>query len=160
MKVSEYKLTTVYTVTSDTLLVDAMQKMAHYRVNSLPVIDPDKHLTGIVLLDDVLAEFMPDFVDMIRSADFIHDYSFYTPRDYPKTVNTLLVTDMMREPYYITEESDLMSGLVMMHKHQVDELPVLDTDKRLSGLITRTRLGAVFVHDWLSQQTQKDSDSE
>lgn len=154
MNVLDCKVNVVYTITPDALLIEATQKMANERVNTLPVIDHDEHLVGMLLLDDVLAEFLPDFVDMVRSADFIHDFSFYTLKDYPKDLNTLHVRDMMRAPYHIQHNSDLMTAIVLMHKHQAAELPILDDHKHLIGLVSRTRVAALFLSDWLANQQQ------
>jgi CBS domain-containing protein len=145
----------VYTITENGLLHDAMLQMAEHMVGALPVVNEQNHLLGIILLDDILTLFMPHFVEMLRSADFIHDYSFLEHgRNKPQLVKKA-VTELMRKPYFIQYNGQLMEAMVLMHKHGVEELPVLNDDNCVIGIVSRGRVGSLFLTDWLNHLKQE-----
>jgi len=147
--VSTCMITPVYTIGVEAQLREAMSKMARYMVGTLPVVDADQHLVGILLLDDVLTLFMPNFVELLRSADFIHDYSFLEKARQKSDLADKPIMDIMQKPYSVQHDSGLMEAMVLMHKHNVEELPVLDDDHRLIGIASRGRVGNQFLSDWL-----------
>lgn len=149
MQISDCMITPVYTIGIDANLREAMAKMARFMVGTLPVIDATDQLLGVLLLDDVLTLFMPNFVEMVRSADFIHDYSFLNQGREKPHLAEKPIRDIMRQPYPVQQESGLMEAMVLMHKHQVEELPVLDAERRVVGIVSRARVGNLFLSDWL-----------
>ena len=149
MQVSNCMITSVYTVTEDAVLSEAMSKLADHMIETLPVINTERFLVGIVLLDDVLTLFMPNFVEMLRSADFIHDYSFLKKSHENPHLPQKSIREVMRKPFSVHQSSGLMEAMVLMHKHHVGELPVLDEEDRLIGIVSRGRAGGLFLSDWL-----------
>jgi len=150
MNISDCMKTPVYTIQADGILQDAMEKMAEHLVGTMPVVDTDNHLVGMILLDDILTLFMPHFVEMLRSADFIHDYSFLKIGHEKVHLGQRPVTEIMQKPYSIQHDAELMEAMVLMHKHQVGELPVLDDEKRVIAIVSRGRVGSLFLDDWLN----------
>ncbi len=153
MTVADCMITPVHTIHPEATLRDVVQTMTNHRVGTLPVVDDDHHLVGMVLLDDVLVQFMPNVIDMLRSADFIHDYGFLEqghihPGQADRSIKTI-----MRAPYSVQSSSSLMEALVLMHKHQVDELPVLDEQKKVVGIVSRQRVGTLFLSNWLRRSS-------
>lgn len=153
MQVSECMITSVYTITEDAILNDAMNQLAAHMIETLPVINTEGLLVGIVLLDDVLTLFMPNFVEMLRSADFIHDYSFLKKGRENSHLSQKPIREVMRKPFSVHQESGLMEAMVLMHKHQVGELPVLNEEQHLIGIISRGRAGGLFLSDWLEHSS-------
>lgn len=153
MIISDCMRTPVYTIGQDGILQDAMQAMADNMVGTMPVVDEENHLIGIILIDDILSLFMPHFVEMLRSADFIHDYSFLKVGRKKPHLGQKPVTEIMQKPYSIQHDSGLMEAMVLMHKHHVEELPVLDDEKRVIAIVSRGRVGSLFLGDWLNHLT-------
>jgi len=156
MQVSDCLITPVYTIHEDAVLSEAMEKMARSMVEMLPVVDNEEHLLGILLLDDVLTLFMPNFVELLRIADFIHDYSFLKKGRENSHLTTKPIRDIMHKPYSVQHDSGLMEAMVLMHKHQVGELPVLDDERHLIGIASRGRVGSLFLSEWLQHFAKKD----
>ena len=148
MKIADSMRTTVYTVKEDAMLHEAMQLMAEHMVGTLPVINDERNLLGVVVMDDVLKRFMPRFVELIRSADFVHDYGVLEAGRKSPQLARLPIKDIMRPPYCVGPNSGLMEAMVMMHKHEMPDVPVVDDKKQVVGLISYARVGSLFLSDW------------
>ena len=156
MQISDCMRTTVYTIGVDARLRDAMQLMAQHMIGTLPVIDDHKHLLGVVVLDDILTRFMPQFVDLLRSTDFVHDFGVLEAGRESAAVTNEPITAVMRPPYSIPADSGLMAAMVMMHKHQFTDAPVVDDNEQLVGLVSNVRVGSMFLLDWISHLADED----
>jgi CBS domain-containing protein len=151
MQVSDCMRTTVYTVNAGATLRRVMQLMGTYMVGTLPVVDDEQHVLGVVMMDDILTLFMPQFVEILRQVDFVHDYGFLEAGRKAAHLADKPVTEIMRPPFMIHASSGLMEVMVYMHKHEVNDVPVVDAENRLVGLVSRVRVGSLFLSDWLSQ---------
>lgn len=150
MQVADCMRTTVYTIGVDARLREAMQLMALHMIGTLPVVDTDQHILGVVVLDDILTRFMPQFVDLLRSTDFVHDFGIFEAGRQAAHLLEQPVTDVMRPPYSIRADSGLMAAMVMMHKHQFTDAPVVDDAQQLVGLVSNVRVGSMFLLGWIS----------
>jgi len=156
MYVTDCMRTKVYTIGIDEVLRSAMQIMAEHMIGTLPVIDAERYVLGVLTMNDVLTQFMPHFVEVMRSTDFVHDYGVLEAgRKAPHVVDKA-VRDIMHPPYYVTPDSGLMAAMVLMSKLQVSEAPVVNDDKQLIGIVSRVQVGSVFLKDWLSHFAEKD----
>lgn len=156
MHVSDCMITEVYTIGVDATLNDAVRIMAEYRVGTLPVVNADRRVLGVLLLDDILLEFMPDFVGVLRSVDFVQDYGFLEGGHPPPGIAEKPVRDIMRPPYFVPVDSGLMAAMVLMHKHQVTDVPIVNEQQRLVGLVSYVRVGSLFLKGWLSRLPPKE----
>lgn len=156
MQVSDCMITTVYTIGVDATVGDAMRIMAQQMVGTLPVVDAERHMLGVVLLDDVLAQFMPQFVEILRSVDFVHDYGVLEAGRKSPHMARRMARDMMRPPYAVTAHSGLMAAMVLMHKYQVGDIPVVNEHTQLVGLASYVRVGSLFLMDWLDHFPQQE----
>jgi CBS domain-containing protein len=60
----------------------------------------------------------------------------------------------MRPPYYLRENCSLMQAMVFMHNHQVTDVPVVNAEKQLVGLVSRVRVGSLFLASWLNPKSE------
>ncbi|MFC1959470.1 CBS domain-containing protein [Chloroflexota bacterium] len=152
--VSDCMRTQVYTVKTGATLIEAMRIMSSYMVGTVPVIDDERYLVGVLVLDDLLTQFMPQFVQLLRTTDFVHHYGMFEMG--PRTADLLEkpLAEIMRPPYYLKEDSGLMEATVFMHNHQVADVPVVNAEKQLVGLVSRVRVGSLFLVDWLDQKNE------
>ena len=155
MQVSDCMRTTVYTIGADAKLRAAMQLMAQHMIGTLPVVDEDNHILGVVVLDDILTRFMPQFIDLLHSTDFVHDYGVLEAGRQSAHLTEQPVIDIMRPPYSITADSGLMAAMVLMHKHQFTDAPVVNENQQLVGLVSNVRVGSMFLLEWISHLDDK-----
>jgi len=154
MQVSDCMRTQVFTVETGATLVEAMHIMGSRMVGTVPVIDRNRHLTGVLVLDDLLTQLMPKFVQVLRSTDFIHDYGKFEMGPYATNLLDKPLSEIMRPPYYLEESSSLMQAMVFMHNHQVADVPVVNAAKELIGIVSRVRVGSLFLVDWLDKKSE------
>ena len=151
MFVADCMRTQVFSVKSSSTLIEAIQIMGDHMVGTLPVLDDEQHVVGVVVLDDLLTQFMPRFVHLLRSTDFVHDYGQLEmgPKFFRLARKPL--HEIMRPPYFLAETCSLMEAMVFMHKNQVVDVPVVNEDEKLVGLVSSVRVGSLFLVDWLGK---------
>ncbi len=152
--VSDCMRTQVYTVRAGATLGEAMRIMGSHMVGTIPVVDADHHLVGMVVMDDLLTQFMPRFVQLLRTTDFVHDYGKFELGAHAAELVDKPVEEIMRPPYSLREDSGLMEAMVFMHNHQASDVPVVDADKRIVGIVSRVRVGSLFLVGWLNQTNE------
>jgi len=89
---------------------DALALMAEYKIGGIPVVDNENRLVGIVTNRDLRFQ---------RDMD-------------------LLVDDVMTKDNLVTtdQSTDLESASEILQQYKIEKLPVVDSEKRLIGLIT------------------------
>ena len=58
-------------------LGSAIQLFIQHRIGTLPVVDDEGVLVGILLLENVIALLMPDFVHLVDNLRFVHDFGAF-----------------------------------------------------------------------------------
>jgi CBS domain-containing protein len=149
--VSDCMRTQVYTVKTGATLGEALRIMGSHMVGTVPVVDDERHLVGILVLDDLMTQFMPKFVQVLRTTDFVHNYGTFEMGAHAADLLEKPLGELMRLPYHLKEDSGLMEAMVFMHNHQVNDVPVVNADKQLVGLVSRVRVGSLFLVGWLNQ---------
>jgi CBS domain-containing protein len=102
----------------------------------LPVAGEDGSLEGIITIDDFILIFLPDYIDLIRSVDFLHDFGALERSSYSVEERLLVAEDLMREDVTPLEETEsVMKAAAALHKIQLQRLPVV-SGSRLVGMIS------------------------
>jgi CBS-domain-containing membrane protein len=136
----------VVTVTASTTVEEAARVVVQERVGTLPVIDEEGVLTGVVRLQDLLRIFMPDFVALLDNIDFVHDFGpleQMLPQHMSQAAQ-LTMTELAATPVAVEEDCGLMHALVTMVKHQLQDLPIVDKAGRLVGIASRVDIARAF----------------
>lgn len=113
--------TRVISVSPETTLLDAGKKLATYKFNGLPVVDNNNVLVGIVTEYDIIAHISG------RTG---------------KKNNVLTVGEIMtRNPYTLSQDATFEEALALFRDHRtINPLPVIDKDRRVVGVVSRTDL--------------------
>jgi CBS domain-containing protein len=102
----------------------------------LPVTDEDGNLSGIITIDDFILIFLPDYIDLIRSVDFLHDFGALERSTFSVEERLLVAEDLMREDVTPLEESEsVMKAAAALHKLGFQRIPVV-SGRRLVGMIS------------------------
>lgn len=152
--VADCMRTQVFTVSTSASLIEALRLIGSQMVGIVPVIDDERHVVGVLVLDDLLTHFMPKFVQVLRKTDFVQDFSKFEMGPPAADLLDKPLSAIMRPPYALSDKSSLMEAMVFMHNHQVVDVPVIDAEKRLVGVVSRVRVGSLFLMDWLSKQSE------
>ena len=103
-------ITNPFSLTPDHHVYDAEELMGKYRISGVPIVDQDKKLVGILTNRDLR---------------FVHDYSI-------KINEVMTREELVTAPVGTT----LQEAEVILQKHKIEKLPLIDESNTLKGLIT------------------------
>lgn len=119
MQVQEIMTRDVYIADPNAHIRDIARRMRDDNVGALPVGENDR-LVGMVTDRDIVVRAVAE----------------------DKSSSTTAVRDVMSDSvYYCFEQDDVSRAAEVMAEHQVRRLPVLNTDKRLVGIVALADLG-------------------
>lgn len=144
----------VVSVSASTTVREAALLVAKRRVGTLPVVDQQGVLVGVVRIKDLLKVFMPDFVTLLDNIDFVHDFGVeesLRPKDVAEAAR-LTMRDLMRPPVAVEQTSGLLRAFATMDKHDIQDLPVVDDGGRLVGIASRVDIAVAFLTAWTAEE--------
>ena len=74
MKIKDYMKTDFRAVSAGTPLREIARLFFETGESVLPVTEEDGKLIGVISIDDFLLIFLPEYIDLIKDIDFIHDF--------------------------------------------------------------------------------------
>jgi len=136
MIVSDIMSKDVLTVTPDTTYRDLCKKIFSSHIHTLPVVDAKGRLVGIVTRKDVLERIYPKYQDVLEFLETPQD--FEAMEDRIKEMAPVKARDMMSTTVIFAREATLvMRALSRMIVRHVDQLPILNDDDQVVGVITK-----------------------
>lgn len=144
----------VVVVPASATVRDAARIVVEKRVGTLPVVDSEGVLVGIVRLEDLLGVFMPDFVDLMEDIDFVHDFGILEtlqPAEIAEA-DRLTMRDLMGLPVAVEPDCGLLRALAVLVKHGMRDLVVVDGAGHPVGIASRVDIGTAFFATWTDTQ--------
>jgi hypothetical protein len=131
MLVHEVMSTGVVTVKKTETIRSAVMKMMHRHCGSLPVVEVDNQLVGVVTLRDVLIQLYPNYGDYIH--DNVHSRSFVEMEEgYPEVLGGKVEDIMSKNPMTVAPHDPILKPLHIWVSRTSGESPS-STRARLSG---------------------------
>jgi CBS domain-containing protein len=148
MKIESCMKRNVVYISTDTKIVEAAAIMVKKHVGILPVVDEDGCLVGVIDVRDMMSLELPDFLNLIEDVDFVHDFgAVETTRPDAKSISRE-VTAIMRPAEPIDVNCGLLRAFALMDKDGVMDLPVVDGDGKLVGVVSRVDIGTAVLSLW------------
>ncbi len=136
MEISKYMQRDFQTVAPHTPMREIARFFFETGESVLPVANEDGSLAGIITIDDFILIFLPDYIDLIKNLDFLHDFGALERSSYSVEERLLVAEDLMREDVSPLEETEsVMKAAASLHKAQLRRLPVV-SGLRLVGMIS------------------------
>lgn len=129
---------TPYLITIDQYenLAKAYEIMVKNKIRRLPVTDNNK-LVGIITMSDVLEA---------KPSDVRHSLNI---EEMNELLSTIVIDQVMkRKPVKVYQNDTLGHAAELMLDEKIGGLPVIDTDKKLVGLITESDIFRTIVKKW------------
>lgn len=120
MKVKNWMVTDVITITPETTVEEAIQLMKKHYIRHLPVVENNK-LIGFIT------------------------ESGLRPYLEPNKLNIQVKEVMILDPITIDPESSIDEAAKLIYKYKIGGLPVVDAQKKLIGIITVTDILEAFI---------------
>ena len=155
MKVQDVMTTDVATTDPDTLLKEAAKELVRRRISGMPVVDSDLQVLGVVSETDILAKEGSE----PRGGGFLQ--WLVDPGDPWITArfDAVTVGEAMSTPAQtITPDRPIAEAATIMLDEGVNRLPVVDTDGKLVGLVSRGDLVRAFARpdDEIRREIEED----
>ncbi len=131
----------VITITRDETPVDLIAKFRNYNFHTLPVIDNEKKVLGVVNSEDIMKVFLPHNPVLEKLLKSTHLYNTeeedILETDLPEELGiTVKVSDIMNVNVITIEDSETIADVrKQMKLHNVQRIPVT-RNKELVGFIT------------------------
>ena len=130
----------VVTVRADTSYRDIVALVRGHRVSGLPVVDDDAKVIGVVSETDLLAAETADPGQGVHLAS-----RTWLPHRRQVMADTATAGDLMTHPAVTTGPDELVANAArLMHSLKLERLPVVDRDRRLVGIVSRSDVLSVF----------------
>lgn len=148
MQVKDCMKRNVYSISPATTTAQAANLFASKHVGSLPVVDRQGKLVGLLQLRDLLELVMPDFLKLLDDFDFVHSFGAIEERKPSEETLARPINKLMQPPVSVDAESGLLRAFSLLRKHEIHDLPVVDEDGVLVGIVSRVDVGTAFVANW------------
>ncbi|HLD24989.1 MAG TPA: CBS domain-containing protein [Patescibacteria group bacterium] len=136
MIVSEIMSRDIITVSPDTSYRDLCKRIFTSHVHTLPVVDSKNRLVGMVTRKDILERIYPKYQDVLEFLETPQDFEAMEARI--KDMAPLHARDIMATTVIFARESTLvMRALSRMIVRHVDQLPILNDDDEVVGMVTK-----------------------
>jgi CBS domain-containing protein len=155
MEIGQYMKRNVVAIEVSTTLGEAAAAFVDNSVGTLPVVDSNGLLVGVLHLRDLIELVMPAFVGLIDDFDYVRDFGFLEQRQPAPEVMARPVSAVMETAISVRASSGLLRAFSIIHKHNLLDLMVVDDDRKLVGLASRVDIGAALLAGW---QSGGDSD--
>lgn len=143
MLVGEVMKKKVITARRGTTLRELIGIFGKFTFHTLPVIEKDNNLVGIIALEDVFKIFEPypsHILEMLERVPFLDEYGERSllEVDIPPELGVLCVVDdlMNKNVITISEGMTTFEARSLMKLHKLKRLPVTDKEGRLVGIIS------------------------
>jgi CBS domain-containing protein len=141
----------VISISPQATVLEAAKLIIEQRVGTLPVVDDDNLLIGVVTISDILDIFIPNYFDLIETLHFVHDFGAledFLPKDVPE-VDNIAVETLMEPPIVVGADESILRAATTMVRHELIDLPVVDQEGKLVGLASHVDVGTVFLQKWI-----------
>ncbi len=135
---TEFMTRDVISVSRPTPLVEVAAIMARHRVSGVPVVGSDGSVVGMISEKDFLMH-----MGVGRNATFMDIVAAYleSQKCPAVSIHGRNAEDIMSTPVIsVSEDASLLDVARTLTENGINRVPVLDSDKRLSGIITRADL--------------------
>ncbi|MDQ6962869.1 MAG: CBS domain-containing protein [Mariprofundaceae bacterium] len=145
MLVKDAMSTGVVGIKEDTLLRSVVEQMVWRNVTTMPVVDDENNITGVLTIRDVMLPLYPNFGDYIH--DNVHARDFEEMENsYKKVLEKKVVDVMTVKPMTVSADEPILKAASYMGLRNLRRIPVADNGK-LVGIISVSDINtALFIN--------------
>ena len=157
MTVRRFMKTRVISIQQDMTIGNAAALMREHHIGTLPVVDAGQKLVGMLRLENLLALVMPDFVHLVDHFEFAHNFGAL---EFTKPNTATLaqsVKEFMEQPISVQVDSGVLRAAALLHLRDLRDLPVVDAENTLVGLVSHVDLGVALMSDWDLSELASDT---
>ncbi len=134
----------VVTTTPDASVTDAADVLADHQISSIPVVDADRRLVGMLRDDDLIASearvHVPTFINFLGLGVPFPGEMKHLEAELKKIAGANVGDVMQRDQPTVHPDQTLGDVATIMHERGVNSVPVVDSDGKIAGIVTRADL--------------------
>ncbi len=145
MKTYEFMRNDLTSADTETPIEEVIYLMGQSGLSSLPVLDEEGRLAGVISERDILRAALPSYFDMLHSASVLPNINQLSKAleqlaDHP--VSTLMVHD----PVVAHPSHEDLQVAELFIRRGLKQIPVVDTEGHLLGVVRRIDLLSQLSH--------------
>lgn len=148
MQVKDCMKHNIVSIGGDQTVAEAAGLLSEKHIGTLPVVDAANKLIGLLPMRSLIQIVMPDFINLVEDFDFVSDFGAAEQRQPERAMLDQPVSKVMLPAMAIEESSGLLRAFAMLHHGQIHDLPVVDSQGRLVGIVSRVDVGTAFLRSW------------
>jgi CBS domain-containing protein len=133
--------TPVVTLRPDDKVERAADLLSEKNVGSLPVVDDEGELAGILRDDDLIASearvHVPTFINFLGLGMAFPGEMKHLERELQKIAGATVRDVMQTHPPTVAPDATLEDVATIMHDQGVNSVPVVDADNKVVGIVAR-----------------------
>jgi CBS-domain-containing membrane protein len=150
MNIGDCMKPNVVSIRATASISEAASTMVTSHVGLLPVVTSKDRPIGMITLQELLTLELPDFVRLLEDVDFVHDFgAVESTRPEPELLEQPITT-LMRPVMTVEETGGLLHAYALMIKHDLTDLPVINSKGELTGIVSRVDIGTTVLSIWRS----------
>ena len=148
MSVKSSMKTQIITVRDTDNLGTAAKKFVKHHIGTLPVINAEGKLIGVLQLRDLLALILPAFTRLMDDFDFVSSFGAANSIQPSKEEIAKKVTEVMEPPVCVDDTCGLTRAFALLHHHNLTDLTVVDSENCVVGIVSRVDVGTSLLKKW------------
>jgi CBS-domain-containing membrane protein len=138
----------VFSIHAEQSIHDAAIMMEANHIGTLPVVDNENKLIGILTLHSLLRIVLPDFVELINHFAYINNLGAFETKIPSQNELTIQIREIMEEPIHVQDDWGLMHAAAVLHNADLADIPVVDSEKHLVGIASHVDIGTAIINTW------------
>lgn len=139
MKVQDFLRRDLTAVDRDTPLGQAIRLLERSGHSSLPVLDEEGRVVGVISERDIIRALVPGYLDLLRSASFLPSLD-QLAKKLRELAHVPVAQLMTREIVTCRPEDTDLHVADLMLRQGLKQIPVVDPEGRLLGVVRRIDL--------------------
>ena len=150
MRARDIMIRSIRTAKEDHLVRSVAENICQEKISSMPVVDDDNHLVGIISEKDILKAMLPGYTEFLDDPIQAQDFQAME-RSYGNVLQRTVGELMVRTVYSVSTDDPVMKAAAQMDLHGFRRIPVVGQDKRLVGMISLSGIHqAIFMRELAS----------
>jgi len=122
-------------VEPDTLIHEAIYLMEQAGLSTLPVVDEEGKLVGVITEHDLIHAALPEYFEMLHSISFLPNLNQVQKR--LREMAFKPVSDYMKEALSVRLDDEDLHIADLLIRKRLKQIPVVDEEGKLVGVIRR-----------------------
>ena len=135
MKARELMRRDLTSVEPDTLIHEAIYLMEQAGLSTLPVVDEEGKLVGVITEHDLIHAALPEYFEMLHSISFLPNLNQIQKR--LREMAFKPVSDYMKEALSVRLDDEDLHIADLLIRKRLKQIPVVDEEGKLVGVIRR-----------------------